>query len=74
MPLQFYDHAMVGFPKNAEGLKRTHTIATWRAMGHQNGHPLFNVPGVSILTVKPDWMHIKYLGLDKKCMAQYCFA
>ena len=68
------------FRKNAEGVKRTHTIATWRAMGRQNDHPLFNVPGVSILTVKPDWMHIKYLGLDKIlygsvlfCLTRYVF-
>eukprot|EP00959_Pyramimonas_sp_CCMP1952_P315498 6603338-Pyramimonas_sp.AAC.1 len=52
------------FRKNAECLKHTHIIATWMAMGHQKEHPLFKAPGDAILTVKPDWMHIKYLDLD----------
>eukprot|EP00959_Pyramimonas_sp_CCMP1952_P450633 9435229-Pyramimonas_sp.AAC.1 len=43
------------------------------AMGHQKEHPLFKVPGVTILKVKPDWMHIKYLGLDNKLYGSVLF-
>ena len=41
-----------------------YTATHWRtAVG--NNHPMLGLPGVSVLTVYPDWMHIKYLGTDK---------
>ena len=36
----------------------------WR-VAFPNLHRLFGLPGVSILTVAPDWMHGKHLGTDQ---------
>ncbi len=35
----------------------------WRA-AHPDLHPVFDVPGVSVLNVCPDLMHTKHLGTD----------
>lgn len=48
----------------AAWLETLWTATDWRA-SCWNKHPLFNChPGVSILTVGPDLMHIKHLGVD----------
>lgn len=38
--------------------------AAWRAAGYDK-HPLFRLPGVSVLNIYPDWMHVKHLGTDQ---------
>ncbi len=35
---------------------------------------LFTLPGVSVGTIFPDWMHVKHLGLDKKCYGSILYA
>eukprot|EP00972_Heterocapsa_arctica_P022609 3327521-Heterocapsa_arctica.AAC.1 len=35
---------------------------------------LFTLPGVDILSVYPDWMHVKHLGLDKKAYGSVLYA
>eukprot|EP00959_Pyramimonas_sp_CCMP1952_P176732 3693849-Pyramimonas_sp.AAC.1 len=42
-------------------------------MGAQNQHQLFSAPGVSILSITPDWMHIKHLGLDERLRGSVLF-
>ena len=48
--------------------------APWRATtwqkeawleAHEDRHSLFDLPGVSIFTVYPDWLHCKHLGVDQ---------
>ena len=52
------------FRTTARWIEAVYTPETWRLTG-QNKSKLWDVIGVSILTVYPDWMHIKHLGLDK---------
>ncbi|CAK0838465.1 unnamed protein product [Prorocentrum cordatum] len=44
------------------------TEAQWRAQGMDACNPVFQLPGVSILTCAPDWMHVKHSGLDKRLL------
>ena len=45
-------------------LSRFYTVATWAARFHEP-NALLTLPGVSFQSVEPDWMHCKYLGMDK---------
>jgi hypothetical protein len=48
----------------ASWFHRIHLSRAWLALNPVR-HPLLMLPGVSIMTLAPDWMHIKYLGTDK---------
>ena len=52
------------FQPNARWTKLIYTVAFWTASGYDKC-PIFSVYGVSVLTVYPDYMHCKYLGIDK---------
>lgn len=52
------------FKANARWTKVIYTAAFWKASGYDTC-PIFSVIGASILTVYPDYMHCKYLGIDK---------
>lgn len=53
------------FRTNAEWLNNIWSVAAWFQAGLAKC-PLFNeLLGISVLSVYPDWMHIKHLGIDK---------
>ena len=41
------------------------TSASWKQHHRAAGRPVFSIPGVSITSCIPDWMHSKHLGLDQ---------
>jgi hypothetical protein len=52
------------FFEDARWTRHIYTIVSWlRAKWNTSG--VFSLPGVTILSVYPDYMHIKHLGLDK---------
>ena len=52
------------FHPGARWIRMIYTHTQWLASGWKKCH-LFNCPGVTILSMYPDWMHIKHLGVDK---------
>jgi len=52
------------FRPTAAWVYAIYTIAVWLAAGW-NTCGLFGCPGVTVLSVYPDWMHVKHLGIDK---------
>lgn len=52
------------FRIKAKWVKKVWTREAWEVSGWKQC-PIFNLPGVSLLSVYPDWMHIKTLGIDK---------
>ena len=62
------------FRPNAAWVQNVFTEAQWRAQGMDACNPLFQLPGVSILTCAPDWMHVKHLGLDKRLLGSALYA
>ena len=57
--LPWYD-----FRINAEWVNRIYDQITWEASGWNTSN-IFEIFGLGILSVYPDWMHVKHLGLDK---------
>ena len=49
----------------AKWIETIWTAALWKAWPGRSKNPLFSLRGVSILTVCPDYMHLKYLGSDQ---------
>ena len=52
------------FRIKAKWVQKVWTREAWEVSGWKQC-PIFNIPGVSLLSVYPDWMHIKTLGIDK---------
>ena len=44
------------------------------ALSPRNLNKLFTLPGVSVLNVAPDWMHMKYLGVDQYLFGSVLYA
>ena len=53
-------------------MNQVYTKAQWRASAW-NQHPIFTVPGVTILTVWADLMHAKHMGTDMYFYASVLF-
>lgn len=52
------------FGVDAAWRDKIYDVATWEAPGWRRCK-IFDITGVTILSVYPDWMHIKTLGIDK---------
>lgn len=59
------DHSWADFTPTANWTKTVWTPSSWQAWANRSRCLLFTLPGVSILTVCLDYMHVKYLGLDQ---------
>ena len=63
------EFAFTNFAENAPWVDTCWTVAKWFEWVNRSMHIIFSVPGVSVLSVMLDYMHLKYLGSD-----QYQFA
>ena len=63
-PCNSTDLAWWRFQADAAWLNKIYTVLTWMAAGW-NTCGVFKIVGVTILSVYPDWMHCKHLGIDK---------
>ena len=52
---------------------KMYDIATWVASGW-NRCLLFTIPGVTVHSLHPDWMHAKHLGTDKVLLGSVLYA
>eukprot|EP00969_Alexandrium_andersonii_P275903 12195008-Alexandrium_andersonii.AAC.1 len=50
---------------HATWISATWTPASWKVAHPIVPHEVFNLPGVTILTMKADYMHCKHLGSDQ---------
>jgi len=63
-PANITDKPWWDFGARAKWRAFCYTPASWAAAGW-NKCKLFDIPGVSVLSLYPDWMHTKHLGCDK---------
>ena len=63
-PCNATDLAWWHFMADAAWLKKIYDILTWKAAGWDTCG-VFQIVGVTVLSVYPDWMHCKHLGTDK---------
>ena len=59
------EYTWTDFTNTAKWLTRVWTARTWRAWPGRSKCRLFDLPGISVLTICMDYMHAKYLGLDQ---------
>ena len=53
------------FTPNAPWIATCWTPSSWQGWANKSKNLLFTLPGVTILSVCLDYMHVKYLGLDQ---------
>ena len=53
------------FTPKANWLKTLWTTTSWKAWPGKSKNLLFSLPGVAIMSIALDYMHVKYLGLDQ---------
>ena len=63
-PCNSTDVAWWRFQADAAWVNKIYDIITWKAAGWDTCG-VFKIVGVTILSVYPDWMHCKHLGIDK---------